>query len=306
MRTRFSHGNFTASKYIYFVITLIFITVFQIDLWSLWAEEKYGKGPSLSETIKLALDYNSQRSVDNNFLPPENVIFLVKKYYYQIQAQVEQLDTAKKVRDHFQKAVDKSEKILEEGEGDVSQFDLTKLKLGLSGVLNDIIGLQHDVQIAKLQLGELIGKELGPDSDIAKIDITPAPFSYDSFNDYLQTKNLSPSSKNLEGKINVTVGKASTKISLKLGKRDKLTLHKAFATAKEAKAKVMLGKKNRKITRALLVAEVANHDFGIGDSQNLFEALIIYTRVLSGYLDSIYTLNVAVAELEKLAEAIYK
>tara|TARA_B100000678_G_C18192807_1_gene496112 strand:- start:109 stop:345 length:237 start_codon:yes stop_codon:yes gene_type:complete len=72
-----------------------------------------------------------------------------------------------------------------------------------------------------------------------------------------------------------------------------------------SKAKVVLGKKNRKITRALLVSEVANYDFGIGDSQELFEALIIYTRVFSGYLDSIYTLNVAVAELEKLTDAIH-
>ena len=53
-------------------------------------------------------------------------------------------------------------------------------------------------------------------------------------------------------------------------------------------------------TGALLIAEVANYDFGIGDSQELFEALIVYSRVLSGYLDSIYKHNVAVAELEKL------
>jgi hypothetical protein len=72
-----------------------------------------------------------------------------------------------------------------------------------------------------------------------------------------------------------------------------------------SKDKVMLGKKNRKITRALLVAEVANYDFGIGDSKELFEALIMYTRVFSSYLDSIYTLNVSAAELEKLTDSIY-
>jgi hypothetical protein len=98
----------------------------------------------------------------------------------------------------------------------------------------------------------------------------------------------------------------SSKIFVQIGEVDRLTLHKAFIAAKEATAKVTLGKKNRKITRALLVAEVANYDFGIGDSQELFEALIVYTRVLVGYLDSIYTLNVAVAELEKLTDAIYR
>jgi hypothetical protein len=72
-----------------------------------------------------------------------------------------------------------------------------------------------------------------------------------------------------------------------------------------SKDKVILGKKNRKITRALLVSEVASYDFGIGDSQELFEALIMYMRVFSSYLDSIYTLNVSAAELTKLTDSIY-
>ena len=46
------------------------------------------------------------------------------------------------VRDHFQKAVEKSTEIFDSGEGDVSQADLTKLKLGLSRTLNNIIDLE--------------------------------------------------------------------------------------------------------------------------------------------------------------------
>ena len=56
-------------------------------------------------------------------------------------------------------------------------------------------------------------------------------------------------------------------------------------------------RKNRKISRALLVSEAANYDFGIGDPGDLFEALIIYTRVLGGYYDAVYNFNVSVAEL---------
>ena len=66
-----------------------------------------------------------------------------------------------------------------------------------------------------------------------------------------------------------------------------------------AKEKLNLSKVNRKISRALLVSEVANYDFGIGDAGVLFEALIIYTRVLSGYYDSFYNFNLAVAELNR-------
>jgi len=306
MRTKFLRDILTVSKYICFVITLILVVVFQVGLCSLWAGEKNRTALSLSETIELALDYNSQRRMNNEILLPEDVIFSVKKYYYQIQTQVEQLDTAEEVRDHFQKAVNKSEKIFEEGEEDISQFDITKLKLGLSNTLSDIISLKHAIQIAKLHLGELIGKEIRPNTDIAKTDIIPLTFLYSGFDIYLETKNLSPSSSKLKGEVSVASGKTSAKISVQLDEGDRLTLQKAFITAKEANAKVMLGKKNRKITRALLVAEAANYDFGIGDSQELFEALIMYTRVLSGYLESIYTLNVAVAELEKLTDAIYR
>ena len=80
----------------------------------------------------------------------------------------------------------------------------------------------------------------------------------------------------------------------------KFILKKAFIKVNEAREKMGLAKKIKKITRALLVTEVANYDFGIGDSQNLFEALVIYTRVLKGYYETIYNFNMAVADLDKI------
>ena len=111
--------------------------------------------------------------------------------------------------------------------------------------------------------------------------------------------------KKIIGKADIASNGIDIKQSTKLTEENRLLLHKAYLGVESSKAKAVLGKKNRKITRALLVSEVANYDFGIGDSQELFAALIIYTRVFSGYLDSIYTLNVAVAELEKLTDAIH-
>jgi len=303
MQTKFTRDAFNFSRYTYFAITIILFVVFQADLCNLWAGEKYGKALSLSKTIELSLEHNI-KNIDHEVLPSEDVIFSAKRYYYQIQTQVEQLETAEEVRDHFQKAINKSEKIFEDEEGDVSQFDITRLKLGLSDTLNDIIGLKYSIKIAKLELGKLIGKKIEYDHDIPNKDIIPVSFPYDSFEKYLEEKKVSQLSKILESKANVASSKTSVRASLKLYEGARLTLHKAFIAVKEADAKVMLGKKNRKISRALLVAEVANYDFGIGDSQELFEALIVYTRVLSSYLDSIYNLNVAVAELEKLTNAI--
>ena len=76
-------------------------------------------------------------------------------------------------------------------------------------------------------------------------------------------------------------------------------LHKAFLKINEAKKRMQLAHKNRKMTRALLVSEVANYDFGIGNPGDLFQALLIYTRVLTGYYESIYKFNLSIAELDR-------
>ena len=57
------------------------------------------------------------------------------------------------------------------------------------------------------------------------------------------------------------------------------------------------------MTRALLVTEVANYDFGIGNEADLFEALIIYTRVLVGYYEAVHTFNVSVHHFHSLSHA---
>nr|NIQ01670.1 hypothetical protein [Nitrospinaceae bacterium]NIR55677.1 hypothetical protein [Nitrospinaceae bacterium]NIS86121.1 hypothetical protein [Nitrospinaceae bacterium]NIT82965.1 hypothetical protein [Nitrospinaceae bacterium]NIU45168.1 hypothetical protein [Nitrospinaceae bacterium] len=52
--------------------------------------------------------------------------------------------------------------------------------------------------------------------------------------------------------------------------------------------------------RALLVTEVANYDFGLGNEGDLFEALMIYTRVLVGYYEALYGFNRSVYHFVKI------
>ena len=306
MRNIFSRAILVVSKHSRFVIAVSLVALLQTNVCLLLAADtKSGTTISLQELIELSLDYNSKNRANKKYLPPEHITFLVKKYFYQIETQVEQLDTAKEVRDHFQKAVEKSKEIFDSGEGDVSQADLTKLKLGLSNTLNNIIDLEHDIQIGKLNLGKLINQELPDGNDITVTDPIPIDFPYTSFDDYMIAKNLTPQSKKIAGKVGIVSNEIHVEQPTKLTEENRLLLYKAYLGVTSSKDKVMLGKKNRKITRALLVAEVANYDFGIGDSKELFEALIMYTRVFSSYLDSIYTLNVSAAELEKLTDSIY-
>ena len=306
MRNVFLRGVSVVSKHSCFMIAVSLVVLLQTSVCLLLAADtKSGTTISLQELIELSLDYNSKNRANKKYLPPEHITFLVKKYFYQIETQVEQLDTAKEVRDHFQKAVEKSKEIFDSGEGDVSQADLTKLKLGLSNTLNNIIDLEHDIQIGKLNLGKLINQELRDGNDITVTDPIPIDFPYTSFDDYLKAKNLTPQAKKIISEAGIVSNEINVEQSTKLTEENSLLLYKAFLGVTSSKDKVMLGKKNRKITRALLVSEVANYDFGIGDSQELFEALIMYTRVYNSYLDSIYTLNVSAAELEKLTDSIY-
>jgi len=306
MRNIFSRAILVVSKHSRFVIAVSLVVLLQTNVCLLLAADtKSGTTISLQELIGLSLDYNSKNRANKKYLPPENITFLVKKYFYQIEIQVEQLDTAKEVRDHFQKAIEKSKEIFDSGEGDVSQADLTKLKLGLSNTLSNIIDLKYDLQIGKLNLGKLINQELRDGNDITVTDPIPIDFPYTSFDDYLNAKKLTPPAKKITGKVGIVSNEIHVEQSTKLTEENTLLLYKAYLNVTSSKDKVMLGKKNRKITRALLISEVANYDFGIGDSQELFEALIMYTRIFSSYLDSIYTLNVSAAELEKLTDSIY-
>jgi len=306
MRNVFLRVVSVVSRHSRFMIAVSLVVLLQTSVCLLLAADtKSGTTISLQELIELSLDYNSKNSANKKYLPPEQITFLVKKYFYQIETQVEQLDTAKEVRGHFQKAVEKSKEIFDSGEGDLSQADLTKLKLGLSNTLSNIIDLEHDIQIGKLNLGKLINQELRDGNDITVTDPIPIDFPYTSFDDYMIAKNLTPQSKKIAGKVGIVSNEIHAEQPTKLTEENRLLLYKAYLGVTSSKDKVMLGKKNRKITRALLVAEVANYDFGIGDSQELFEALIMYTRVFSSYLDSIYTLNVSAAELEKLTDSTY-
>jgi hypothetical protein len=302
MRKILLNGIFILSEYTRFIIVVALFIVCPFTNFSSWAESKPKPVTSLQEIIELALDINSKDLSINNSLPSEDITYLVKKNYFQIQTKLEQLATAKEVRGHFQKAVKKSEETFELGDGIISQSDITKLKLGLSDTLSNIADLEYDLQIARLNLGKLINRELKSNSEIGKVDPFPIKFVYNNFEDFLRAKSFLSKMKNQTTDISIS----SNRKSVRLSEANELILYKAYIAVQTSNAKMAIGKKNRKITRALLITEASNYDFGIGDSEALFEALIIYTRVFSSYLDSIYTFNLAVAKLEKLYDFTYR
>jgi outer membrane protein TolC len=188
-------------------------------------------------------------------------------------ARREQLEISKEVKGHFDKAVTQAEKKFEEGDEKITQSAITKLKLGLAGTLNDISQYNNDIALAQLRLEKYLGVQWASGVDISGPEFKPVNFPHKTVDEYMKSHSSGSNTKS-----------GSTLYDLK----------EAIIEVNKAREQLTLAGKNRKMTRALLVTEAANYDFGIGDEADLFEALIIYTRVLVGYYEALHTFNVAV------------
>lgn len=234
------------------------------------AVENQDQIPELDQMIRLASEKVSPG------ISVKEIEYQVKKDFYQIQSGLEQLSMLGEVKGYFENAVEKSEEKFDAGEEGVTQSNITKLKLGLAGTRSDMIELETEVRIAKLSLGNRLNWVFAEKAELVQDKIVPVEFNYKGFEEFLGFLN-NPHQAVSDARI--------------------FELEKAFHRVTEASEKMKLAQESRKITRALLVTEVANYDFGIGSSGDLFEALIIYSRVVRGYCQSIYNYNLAVAEM---------
>ena len=218
--------------------------------------------------------------------------FKVKELYFRIFSNKNQLSVAEGVEKHFEKAISKAEEKFNEGDDSVSQSDITKLKLGLSKTLNGIIELKSEIDQSFVSLGLLMGYEIYSDTKIEGKGFETVDFPFQNWNNFkyeILNRDKSITSKNQTRPLDF------------LKNRNKLGEFKiAFIKIQEARSKMQLMARMKKNTRALLIPEVANHDFGVGDSEDLFEALVIYTEVQRGHFQAIYNFNIAVAALERL------
>ena len=230
--------------------------------------------PSLEQALAMATRYSSKRDITKS-----EVIFEVKRNYDLVLARREQLEISREVQEHFKKALTQAEKKFEEGEGEVSLTALTKLELGLAGTLSDISQFKSDIALAQLYLEKYMGVQWAGKVDISGPQFRPAKFPFKTIDEYSNSRK-------------------STELLKKPG--GLFEQRKAFIKINQAREKYNQATQSRKMTRALLVTEVANYDFGIGNEADLFEALIIYTRVLIGYYDAVYALNLSVYHFLKI------
>lgn len=116
--------------------------------------------------------------------------YQVQKYYYTIQSKTQRLEILEEVKEHFEKAVTKSEEKFDSGEEDVTQSAITKLKLGLAGTLNDIIELDSDIKVARLLLAGMFKEGYSADAEMSNSDIEPVDFNFNNYETWLKESGL--------------------------------------------------------------------------------------------------------------------
>jgi len=251
-----------------------FIITFSLPLFILSVEAK-AETDSVFPFIPVIKEFHSMIDTNTSVSNKVESFYAAKDFYFQIQSKTEQLKISKEVREHFETSTEKAEEKYDRGEEGVSQSDITKLKLGLAGTLNDIYELTAEIEMAKLSLGHLLGIEFVEDCPLE--------------DDKLIVLEYDP-----EIYTNNAVAKFS----------DQSEFKKQLITIKKTENVLKLAQSTRKITRTLLVTEVANYDFGIGNPSDLFEALIIYTRVLRGYYQAAYEFNQSVIKMELIQSEV--
>lgn len=273
-----THHTLRPSARFFPLYTLLVIFLYGCPEAGVEALQTLDKLPSLEQALEMSvIRYSSDKP--STAASQSNIALEVKRNYDLILARREQLEISREVKEHFEKAVTQAEKKFEEGDEDISQSAITKLKLGLTGTLNDILRFNSDIALAQLRLEKYLGVRWAQGMDISGPKFQTVDFPHKTVNEFLKSKA------------------SDSKILKRSGLFD---LREALIEVNKAREQLTLAGKNRKMTRALLVTEAANYDFGIGNEADLFEALIIYTRLLVGYYEVIHTFNVAVYRFHSL------
>ncbi len=221
--------------------------------------------------------------------------FETTKNFYRIQFFEQALSKSQETKKHFDEAVAKAELSYDEDDENVTQFIITKLKLGLAEMKNHVAEFSSGLEQAKVELGALMGKDLFlPRIKINK-PLKIADFSYHSWEEFLEKTPDFFKRKDRLGEIG----------SLDLfGDPDlefKVRCRQAFSRVLEARKKMQIARKVNKSVRALMAMESSNYDLGLGNPVDLFDSFLVHTRHINVGLESIYNFNYAVAEWRQVS-----
>jgi outer membrane protein TolC len=77
----------------------------------------------------------------------------------------------------------------------------------------------------------------------------------------------------------------------------RLDIRRAYSDVQQQQATITSAEKGRKAARGWLILSVSNFDLGIGEAEDLFNALGAYSETSADYFRAVHDFNVAVAAL---------
>jgi hypothetical protein len=222
--------------------------------------------------------------------------FATTKNFYRIQFYEEALKKASETKKHFDQAIEKAQSSYAEDDENVTQFIITKLKLGLAEMKNRVAEFSSKLEQSKVELGALMGKNLfDPDLKIEN-PLKPVQFAYQTWEEFLKKNPGFFSQKNdlKRKKKHSLLGNFNLEF--------KVRSHQAFIRVLEAGKKMKSASEVNKSVRALMAMESSNYDLGLGDPVDLFDSFLVHGRQINVGLESIYNFNVAVAEWHEVSD----
>lgn len=216
--------------------------------------------------------------------------FITAKNFYRIQFYEEALKKARETKEHFDQAVKKAEASYDEDDENVTQFIITKLKLGLGEMKDRVAEFSSELDQSKVELGALMGKSLFDSEVKTENPLKPVLFDYQNWEEFLK-KNPGFLNRN-----NNLKSKENHSLFGNLNLEFKVQSQQAFIRVLEAGKKMKSASKVNKSVRALMAMESSNYDLGLGDPVDLFDSFLVHARHINVSLESIYNFNLAVAE----------
>jgi outer membrane protein TolC len=114
------------------------------------------------------------------------VVATVKELYYNLVLSRQSKNLLTEVQEHFTKALETAEQRLEAGEGTVTQQDILKLRIGLTGVTKETYTLERAVAVTKEALMYQLGLSPKTDFEIADTDLEPVILQLQPLDAYLE------------------------------------------------------------------------------------------------------------------------
>lgn len=298
------------------------------------------------------------------------VVVAVKELYYNLLLSRQIHELLAESQQNFLEALEKAQERLEAQEGEVTQEDVLRLRIGLSGVTKEIFTLERAVAVTLTALKRQLGLPADADFDVADTRLQPVELQLQPLVTYLEQAGqlrpelaqvtagleaqkarleaarsgyypsvfvaggleytLAPNRDNEdESPFAVDYNKVSpggalgirwdldfwmtrAKVDERLAEVTKMKVQKQnaetgigldvrrrYLEVQENLQKLEPAQDARRAARALMLTGIANFTLGIGEAEDIFSFIGLYTRMASEYYEAIRDLNLAVAKLSQ-------